>query len=1218
MKLRTLVALLLILSSTAAIAGVSCFFCDKSRTTQYMLYFTNDTATTAFLASQGGANPAGIAYIAPYDMVTQGPILAAAGYKMQTVLPSYSFNWVQGDSGSGNIANLYAKIQAEIDAGATLIWVNEPNPKVLTTSPLTYYDLNDPISIAYNTAGSNLIYAYIKAHTPPGKTIEYGISFPSIKSQLLMLQAGANLDFAQIEVYNGEINSAYSKQNPFVVSGLTTQFPNVKTSALVYASRYPICGNGGENWLSDGQLDYIEIWDANLDAAYIHPMMDPNVIANTLTMSSTKKKTFCNLPWSYVPNYEWGTVLPTAPSFSLAIADVYNMSNGGAAPGPVSNCQYKIMSGAYAHFGPTDPSLVTTRDWTNRACNSNISITVGLGRDCRDIGSYTCQIWLRGTDANNTPDNLSYHTFNIAFDVSTPQSLEAPLFSGYPQSATYVPIALWWQDLGTTIPNYSSFLNAMNGIGMNTLISLNGASGGMWTPSSFGQDSSGYFDQIAAAGIRLIPQVNSTTGPCNSPSTTGNLTPNNTDACSVASYQALMTAKSNQNTIIGYQVVDEPQTGSCTQYPMSGIPGQLAVYKGYDPTRPFFMNSTPYVTNGGTCSPTTLNTNYMAAVSIGSFDTYPLVNPNLPAFIGATPSTTVPIDGLWIQGYIINQMMAVRAKGAPFWAWVDSGSDVLINFASWSYTCNPSTNICTDGTYAIWNRAPANLVNAEVWMSIINGATGIEYFCQDTTVGFAYCMGQGGSAGALAAQANITYINSNINSFAQVINSLTAGKCSMITGSSYNSYTTSCSDNNLTVSTGTSTVPASAILKLSNGATYLIAQTAHKGSSALTFTAAGLAGKTATVVYDSNSHYDSAHTSLGSTFTLNGSAQFTDTLGANGDDYQVKIYQINGAVTVDLIPPTTPTNLYANSVSTTEIDLTWTASTDNVAVTGYNIYRNGVKIGTSATNSFNNTGLTPSTAYTYNIQAYDAAGNTSAQSSNGASTTLTPTDIAMKWSLTEQTTSWFNQAVNTLNIGSTNANGTCGAIAAGELLVATETIWTNGAGDPGTLSTPTGWTQAWQNVQTDLRTAVFYKIATGSESCSFASSWTSTASEVGWTLTDFTYPGTTPSSVIDVASSQGIPGSSATTGNMVANSVTTTHANDMLFAVYTTGTVNGPYTAPSGMTKIADFTGVAYPPTGIFIAWKILGAAGATGNETAIMSSAFQNQINGLVAFNKN
>ncbi|MFF2092731.1 discoidin domain-containing protein [Paenibacillus sp. NPDC058174] len=93
----------------------------------------------------------------------------------------------------------------------------------------------------------------------------------------------------------------------------------------------------------------------------------------------------------------------------------------------------------------------------------------------------------------------------------------------------------------------------------------------------------------------------------------------------------------------------------------------------------------------------------------------------------------------------------------------------------------------------------------------------------------------------------------------------------------------------------------------------------------------------------------------------------------------------NGAV--DTQPPSVPQNLTATAVSSSQINLSWTASTDNVGVTGYNVYRNGTLIGTSAQASYNDTGLTASTAYTYTVAAKDAAGNVSAVSAAATATT---------------------------------------------------------------------------------------------------------------------------------------------------------------------------------------------------------------------------------------
>jgi chitodextrinase len=89
----------------------------------------------------------------------------------------------------------------------------------------------------------------------------------------------------------------------------------------------------------------------------------------------------------------------------------------------------------------------------------------------------------------------------------------------------------------------------------------------------------------------------------------------------------------------------------------------------------------------------------------------------------------------------------------------------------------------------------------------------------------------------------------------------------------------------------------------------------------------------------------------------------------------------------DTLPPSTPVNLSATAVSSTQINLVWSASTDNTGVTGYKVYRGGTQIATVTGTSYSNVGLTPSTPYSYTVAAYDAAGNTSAQSPAASATT---------------------------------------------------------------------------------------------------------------------------------------------------------------------------------------------------------------------------------------
>src|SRR5207302_2019496 len=89
---------------------------------------------------------------------------------------------------------------------------------------------------------------------------------------------------------------------------------------------------------------------------------------------------------------------------------------------------------------------------------------------------------------------------------------------------------------------------------------------------------------------------------------------------------------------------------------------------------------------------------------------------------------------------------------------------------------------------------------------------------------------------------------------------------------------------------------------------------------------------------------------------------------------------INVTTLADTTPPSTPTNVTGSAISTSQINLSWTASTDNVGVTGYKVFRNGSQVGSSATTSYSDTALAPATSYAYTVAAYDAAGNTSAPS----------------------------------------------------------------------------------------------------------------------------------------------------------------------------------------------------------------------------------------------
>jgi uncharacterized delta-60 repeat protein len=96
---------------------------------------------------------------------------------------------------------------------------------------------------------------------------------------------------------------------------------------------------------------------------------------------------------------------------------------------------------------------------------------------------------------------------------------------------------------------------------------------------------------------------------------------------------------------------------------------------------------------------------------------------------------------------------------------------------------------------------------------------------------------------------------------------------------------------------------------------------------------------------------------------------------------------VSVSVDNDKSSPTVPTNLSAVPVSSSQIDLAWSAATDNVGVTGYRVSRNGAVVTTTSATSFPDAGLAASTAYTYSVTAFDAAGNVSSASTPVSATT---------------------------------------------------------------------------------------------------------------------------------------------------------------------------------------------------------------------------------------
>ncbi|NUR70383.1 MAG: DUF4832 domain-containing protein [Hamadaea sp.] len=133
---------------------------------------------------------------------------------------------------------------------------------------------------------------------------------------------------------------------------------------------------------------------------------------------------------------------------------------------------------------------------------------------------------------------------------------------------------------------------------------------------------------------------------------------------------------------------------------------------------------------------------------------------------------------------------------------------------------------------------------------------------------------------------------------------------------------------------------------------------------------------------------------------------FTDTGRAAGHTYQYAVRALDAAGNVsassatvsatttgcsgDCTSPTVPSGLAVTGKTDTTVSLSWSASTDSVGVTGYEVFRGSTLVGSPTGTSFTDTGLTAATSYSYTVKARDAAGNRSAASTAVAVTTANP------------------------------------------------------------------------------------------------------------------------------------------------------------------------------------------------------------------------------------
>jgi fibronectin type 3 domain-containing protein len=210
--------------------------------------------------------------------------------------------------------------------------------------------------------------------------------------------------------------------------------------------------------------------------------------------------------------------------------------------------------------------------------------------------------------------------------------------------------------------------------------------------------------------------------------------------------------------------------------------------------------------------------------------------------------------------------------------------------------------------------------------------------------------------------------------------------------------------------------------------------------------------------------------------------------------------------TIDTAAPSVPTGLAATTPSTTSVKLTWSASTDNVGVTGYDVFRDSALLSTvGAVTTYTDSTVAAGSTHTYQVRARDAAGNVSALTAAVSVTTTVPPDTFIDSSPPVGTTS--TSATFTFHASATPATFTCkldngtaasctspksytGLTQALHTFAVYATV--GGAVDP----TPAAW--SW-TVDTTAPSAPTGLVATTPSSTSVALSWTAATDNTGVT-----------------------------------------------------------------------------------------------------------------------
>jgi hypothetical protein len=279
-----------------------------------------------------------------------------------------------------------------------------------------------------------------------------------------------------------------------------------------------------------------------------------------------------------------------------------------------------------------------------------------------------------------------------------------------------------------------------------------------------------------------------------------------------------------------------------------------------------------------------------------------------------------------------------------------------------------------------------------------------------------------------------------------------------------------------------------------------------------------------------------------------GSRTATASAAAPNVGQLVALIPIGTAPPEDTQAPTIPQNLQATAVSSTQVDLRWDPSSDNVDVHHYAIYRNDVEVGTSTLARFSDVTAQPDTSYTYRVKAIDAAGNTSDLSAGANATTPSAS-----------TGITFQGASSASTRGTSLSIPRPGGAAAGDVLVASIDV----IGTPSIMA-PTGWMLIGSNTSSSLTKATFRHLVSQSDPAAYMWSVPSDTTIAGIVVA---YRGVDPVNPIDATGGQ----ANGNNSSITAPSISTTTPNTMLVGFFGIAS-NTSITPPTGTTERGEIT----------------------------------------------